>query len=65
MKANKILKEGEMNSLGKVHVNSSGYNTIVPCISPVAYIVWQSSTDIIDHASEKVNFPPRLSFWAG
>ena len=44
----------------KIHVDSGRNNTVVPSVSPITAIEWSSSSDVIDHASEKVNSPPLL-----
>lgn len=44
--------------LCKIHIDSCRHNAIVPSISPVAEIVWQPLTQVIDHASKEVYLPP-------
>jgi len=44
--------------LSKVHVHRRRYNTIIPCISPIAPIEWRSPSYIIYHPSEQAYLPP-------
>lgn len=50
--------DGRKDSLGEVHVDSGRDDSIIPSVGPVAHVVWESSTNILDHASEEVNLPP-------
>ena len=53
-------KRWEMHMTYKIHIDSGRNDTVVPSISPVTAIEWSSSFDVIDHASEKADFPPLL-----
>lgn len=46
--------------LGKVHVDGRRNNAVVPRIEPIARVVGGSAAQVIDHASEQVNLPPRF-----
>lgn len=46
--------------LCKIHKDCGGHNTIVPRVEPVAHIVRRSPTDIVDHATERMDAPPGL-----
>jgi hypothetical protein len=44
--------------LGKIHVDSSRNDTIIPGIKPVAPVVGSTAADVIDDAAKEVNLPP-------
>lgn len=48
----------EVHSLGKVHVDGSRDNAIVPGVGPVAGVIWYSLAQVVDHASEEMDLPP-------
>ena len=47
-----------MNILGKIHINRSRHNPIIPSIHPITPIKRQPPPHIINHASKKSDLPP-------
>ena len=56
-----VKAEGwELQTTYKIHIDSGRNDAVVPSIPPITRIEWSSSSDVIDHASEKANSPPSL-----
>lgn len=59
------MKHSAMESiLGKIHVDGSWHDTIVPSVLPVAPVERGTSPNILFHAPEQPDLPPPSIPWA-